>query len=600
MQKQIVHIVLLLLVGSVVYSNSINVPFILDDHYSIDYYGKKDLAAHVLHGSSRRVADITFALNYRLHGLHVSGYHIANLAIHISSAILLYFIIVSAMSALRVSFSGKGRTAEAAGSLEAFIPLAAALLFVSHPIQTQAVTYIIQRYTSLATFFYLLSALAFLRARLAVEVGAPRWKPWFLMSGTVVAGLLAVGSKQIAVTLPLMLFCLEIFLFRGRLINRRFYMIVGGVAVIVLALVLFKWHGSSLDDFLYDLRHATAENLHASRTTYFLTQTRVVATYLGLLCLPLGQSLVHDSPIYKSIFAVPVMASLALHLFLLATAAILFRMSGRNLQSGELLRGVFQRLASLGIIWFYIAMSIESSIFPIIDIIFEHRIYLPSVGFFMTITACAALFFQGRRNGVKEVSLLLAVVCISLGGMTIARNRVWNDALTLWQDAASKAPNKWLAQANLANQYLARNMPLKALPLFIRAIELNPGLFHLTKVNIGDTLKALNIFESRFTTGVEYISPGGPFGSGTLDYRNLARWEGVISNNLGLSYEYLQQTDKAMNAYKFAVTINPVYDLAWYNLALLAARLGDAGLADEAAGKLKAINPALAGHLPRR
>ena len=594
------HLVLILLVGSAVYYNSFTVPFILDDHYSIDYYGKKDLVEHMLHGSSRRVADITFALNYRIHGLHVSGYHIANLAIHISSAILLYFVMVSAISALRVSFSVKGRTSEDAGLLEAIIPLAAALLFVSHPIQTQAVTYIIQRYTSLATFFYLLSALAFLRARLAVEQGAPSWKPWLLMGGTVVGGLLAIGSKQIAVTLPLMLFCLEIFLFRGRLINRRFYMTLGGVAVIVLAIVLFKWHGSSLDDFLFDLRHATAENLYASRTTYFLTQTRVVATYLGLLCLPIGQSLVHDSPVYKSIFAVPVIASLALHFFLMATAAILFRMSGRNLLTGELLRGVFQRLASLGIIWFYVAMAIESSIFPIIDMIFEHRIYLPSVGFFMTMASFAALVFQERRNGVKELSIMLAVVCIILGGMTIARNRVWNDALTLWQDAASKAPNKWLAQANLANQYLSRNMPLKALPLFIRAIELNPGLFHLTKVNIGETLKALNIFESRFTTGMEYISPGGPFGSGTLDYRNIAKWEGVISNNLGLSYEFLQQPEKAMNSYKLAVTINPEYDLAWYNMALLASRLGDTSLADEATGKLRVINPALAGHLPSR
>ena len=318
---------------------------------------------------------------------------------------------------------------------------------------------------------------------------------------------------------------------------------------------------------------------------------RVVVTYLRLLCLPYGQNLVHDFPLYTSLFSVPVMASLALHVILVTTALILFRMSGKSLLSDEWIRGIFQRLASLGIIWFYCAMTVESSVIPIIDVIFEHRIYLPSAGFFMTITALTALAVQGRRTGTKAAWTMLVAICLLLGSMTIARNQVWRDSLAFWQDAVSKSPNHSLALSNLAGEYMDRKMPEKALPLFVRNMELNPYLY-VTKVNVGEALKALNLFESRFTTGRELILPGGgAFGSGAPDFRKMSKWNSVTNNNMGLAYEYLNEPDKAMKAYRVAVTANPEYDLAWYNLALLAARLGDRKLVDEAIKHLQVLNP---------
>lgn len=600
-QKRIVHVVLLLLIGTAVYANSLNVPFVLDDHYSIEFLGKKNLLEHLLHGSLRRVADLTLTLNYRVHGLQVAGYHLTNLAIHLTTSILLYFIMVSTLSALRVSFAAQENVLEDAGKewrpVEQWLPFAVALLFVSHPVQTQAVTYIIQRYTTLATLFYLLSTLFFIRARLALEKSGPCLKSWLLGGSALVAGLLAVGSKQIAVTLPFMLLLLELFLFRGRLINRRFFGLCGAFFIIIVAAVLYAWHGSSLDDFLFDLRHATSEDLFTTRTTYFLTQTRVVVTYLRLLCLPYGQNLVHDSPLYTTLFSAPVAASLALHIFLLATAAVLFRWSGQNLLAGDRFRGVFQRLASLGIFWFYGAMAVESSVLPIRDVIFEHRIYLPSVGFFMTVASVAALAVQGRRPGMKAAWSLLVAVCIILGSLTIARNQVWNDSLSLWEDAARKSPNKWLALSNLAGQYMDKKMPEKALPLYVRAIELNPNLFIISKVCLGDALKALNLYGSRFTTGQEYILPGGVLGSGNLDYKNLSKWDSLISNNMGLAYEYLKEPEKAKKAYRVAVSLNPAYDLAWFNLSLLAYRLGDKREAEAALWQLQMLNQSMARDL---
>lgn len=590
----LLHIVMILIVGVAIYANSFTVPFILDDYYSLDFYGKKELLEHILHGGSRRVADFTFALNYRIHGLRVAGYHFTNLVIHLSSSLLLYFIMASILSAFRVSFSANQCTSEKSTLLVRFLPLAVALLFVVHPIQTQAVTYIIQRYTSLATFFYLLAIISFLRARLTLECSGFSCKTVILSLGTISAWLFALGCKQIAVTLPCMLLLLEIFLFRGRLINRRFYVACGVFVIITISIVLYKYQGNSLNDFLFDLHHATAEDQRTPRTTYFLTQTRVVATYLGLLCLPIDQSLVHDSPIYKSIFSVPVLLSLALHILLFATATILFITSRQKFLDGAWLFGVLQRLVSMGIIWFYIGMALESSIFPIIDVMFEHRIYLPSVGFFMAVTSLSVLIFQGRQHSAKILWGSLSVVCLLYGSMTISRNKIWNNPLALWQEAVYTSPNKWLAQANLANEYMARKMPEKAIPIYIRTMELNPALFFMTKVNLGEALRDINVFGSRFTTGREYILPGGILGSGQLDYKNLSKWESVIGNNMGLAYEYLKEPEKALRAYRLSVTLNPEYDLGWYNLALISAQLGNKGQVDEAVRKLNILNPALA------
>ena len=337
------HIVVIILAGVAVYANTLHVPFVLDDSY-ITQLGPKSFLEILLHGGSRRIADLTFALNLHVHGVRETGYHLVNIAIHLSTSVLIYCVIDSALEALYGSFSAQPDSERDSAFSERCISLAVALLFVLHPIQTQAVTYIIQRYTSLATFFYLGSIWFFLRWRLVYAKNGTCCLPWFLLCLSLAAGILAMGSKQIAATLPLMLFFLELFLFRGRMIHRTFFIICGVLSIFVVVAVLIQWHGSSLHDFIYDLDYATSEDHTASRMTYFLTQTRVVATYLGLLCWPLNQNLMLVSPKYATLFSVPVIASLALHLFLISMAAFLFRFSRRLLLSHEVQQGILFRL----------------------------------------------------------------------------------------------------------------------------------------------------------------------------------------------------------------------------------------------------------------
>jgi len=581
-----IHIILISLAVVCVYANSFDVQFVMDDE-AIFSIGPRQLLEILFRGGPRRVTDFTFAINYLLHGPHVFGYHLVNLAVHLSASLTLYFFVASAISALRLSFPSNTDNDGAFLFFERFIPFSTALLFAVHPVQTQAVTYIIQRYTSMATLFYLLSALLYIKARIALETTSPPSRPLLLGTAAALSALMAFGSKQIAFTLPLMLFTLEIFLFKGRLITRRFSLILG---LAILALALLNWHESSPRDILFDLLHETAENRYTSRTTYFLTQTRVIMTYLRLLCLPINQSLFYDYQMYTSQFSLPVVASVSAHILIISLMTILFRRSGQSLIAGDHVHGAFPRVAALGIAWFYIAMAVESSIFPITDIINEHRIYLPSAGFFLTTSAGIAAAVNGRRAGIKTAWSLLMIVTIILGGMTIARNRVWGDTLRLWQDTVDKAPNQYLALSNLGIEYLDRGKPDKAIRLFVRAIELRPDLDFKIKIYLGEALQETHLIdESRFTTGKEYLRING----GSTSYKSTS----VMFNNLGLAYEYLGQPENAITSYTKSLRINPAYDLAWYNLGLLSAVHGSRDKASSALSRLNQLNPSLAAKL---
>jgi tetratricopeptide (TPR) repeat protein len=154
-----------------------------------------------------------------------------------------------------------------------------------------------------------------------------------------------------------------------------------------------------------------------------------------------------------------------------------------------------------------------------------------------------------------------------------------------------------LVQANLAAEYLKIGQADKALPLFLKAIELSPNLDFRVKTGLGGAMQALNLYPGRYTTGHEYILPGGTFNSGALNFGNFNQWEAVICNNKALVYEYYGNDSKAWDAYQNAIWIYPSYDLAWYNFGLLAARLQQWEKTREAIDHLKKLNPGMAKSL---
>ncbi|MBI5408914.1 MAG: hypothetical protein HZA14_06075, partial [Nitrospirae bacterium] len=153
-----VHFLLIITLGLLAYSNTFNVPFQWDEY---DYITQNPIvkdASYFIHPSkaqglrqydsliNRFIGYLTFALNYKIHGLSVTGYHIVNIAIHLINAFLVYFLVI-------LTFKTPNLKESSLKEKSPYIALFSALIFVSHPVQTEAVTYIFQRLASLTALF---------------------------------------------------------------------------------------------------------------------------------------------------------------------------------------------------------------------------------------------------------------------------------------------------------------------------------------------------------------------------------------------------------------------------------------------------------------
>jgi hypothetical protein len=198
-----------------------------------------------------------------------------------------------------------------------FIALSAGLIFVSHPIQTQAVTYISQRFTSLATLFYLLSLIFFIKARQVNKQGKSFISPLHLAYWCFAffSGFLAMHTKEIAFTLPVVMILYEFFFIDDSLKSWKkriiyFLPFVITLTIILIGLIqLVKGGEKPIGDIIGEMRDKFQETSQISRRDYFFTQFNVIVTYIRLLFFPMNQILDYDFPIAKSLFQLPALFS---------------------------------------------------------------------------------------------------------------------------------------------------------------------------------------------------------------------------------------------------------------------------------------------------
>jgi protein O-mannosyl-transferase len=254
------------------------------------------------------------------------------------------------------------------------------------------------------------------------------------------AVVLAMESKEIAFTLPVIIVLVELLFYRGGAATRIMVLapFLLPMAIIPLKLVQMAAVGrpAATDGFSFAPMHM-ANSSGISMADYLLSQFAVVVTYLRLLLLPVGQNFDHDFPIRTEFWTAGVLLPLSVLLAVFAAGIWLLLRSRKNRA---------YRIIAFGIFWFFITLSVESSIIPIEDLIFEHRTYLPSAGFFLAITAGGAILLQrmaGRTVAVSHAAVVLPLsVILLLSALTVARNRLWQDEVAFWKDAAGKSPGK--------------------------------------------------------------------------------------------------------------------------------------------------------------
>lgn len=375
----ILSLLAIIILGTIIYSNTFDASWHFDDHTAIvENYGIRDLKGIALGiGASRWIGFTTFALNYHFGKLDVFGYHLVNIGIHLLSAILVYFL---ALLTLKTPYLKETSISRHAASLA----LASGLIFVAHPIQTQAVTYIVQRFTSLATLFYLLSLILFIKARLQNLGGKRFYSPSHLgcYLGSLLAAFLSMKTKEITITLPAIILLYEFCFFSPSL--RALVRKLPYLTPLLLTFFIIPFSRSGIGILGVSggtfigiaeigdvIGSATQETTAISRTDYLLTQFNVIVTYIRLMFFPVNQNLDYDYPISHTLFEFPTFFSFLLLVSIVIFGVWMFKKS---------------RLISFGIFWFFITLSVESSIIPIRDVIFEHRVYLPSVGFVLFLT----------------------------------------------------------------------------------------------------------------------------------------------------------------------------------------------------------------------
>ncbi|MFH0997702.1 MAG: hypothetical protein V1844_19735 [Pseudomonadota bacterium] len=501
---------IILFICIIPYSNSFNSAWHLDDfpnivknpavHISNLTLGSLFRASNLFQGKDsvstgktfRPVAFFSFAINWYVGKDRVFGYHVVNLLIHIFCVGFLYRFLQSLLKSPNLAGHYEGD--------EKNIALLGAILWAIHPIQTQAITYVVQRMALLSALFYLMAMLCYVQARINTVRIITRL---CLYSAGVFCLVLAMGSKENAVLLPLSLGLIEIIFFQNLSLKDhrkkclRFVIIAILLTLVLCVLLAYNTRVDAPDyiDGIWAKRPFTM-------TERLLTEPRVIIRYMTQIFYPiLSQfSIEHSISISTSLFK-PI-TTLSSILFLMGIVALALFLTRKA------------PILSFGILFYFLNHVIESSIIPL-ELIFEHRNYLPSMFIFFPIATATIMGLRHYRRAHRNVMLLICYSLIVfliflLGITTYQRNYVWASEKTLWEDALVKSPDSARPYGGLALHYDMMGQYNKALGLYEASLSkqwtnrLSPS-FTLANMagiyaNIQDYEKSLALYDQSILT----------------------------------------------------------------------------------------------------
>ena len=503
----------------------------------------------------RPVRTFTYALNFALGGVNPFGYHLLNLILHALNSILTFLLLRSLLGRLDAPFLG-------------------AMLFAVHPVQTASVAYVSGRKDLLATFFLLVASLLYVQWR--------RRGGWQRVLLTALALLLAVLSKEVAVVFPALFVLIDLCGTRKRLQSGggkgvtavlrksgRLYAVLGAVAIAAAYYAVVWTEASRMDGYW-----------GGSLTAQWATSFKLFVHYLGLALVP--YRLLAD---YTGVFPISTgFTEPATVVCVLISAAYL-----------GLALWLFRRrpLVALGMGWFLVALLPVLQIVGFHEIAADHFLYLPMVGAAMVFGHLGARAAASPKASVLARAFLLLVFVLG-SILTVSRNRVWANQLTLWEDTYEKASNSYRANANLGQLYWTRferdpnrnpRLRERAIRLLERAGELDPT----------DSLPLSNLGAIYREWGWDEYNKGNQDVSEELEQRALGYLSGAVSldpedvwaySNLGDVRKDLgmiwarrrnnvqaeTQRQLAVEAYQKAISLgspNPRFPLIYFKLAMV-------------------------------
>jgi len=511
---------LLFLLIFLIYSNTFHASWHLDDYHNIidnphlhishlqpgslvqTFFASHDDGLYQGNKIYRPIPCLTFAINWYFGKDNVVGYHIVNITIHFLAAFILFLTILNLFKSPRL----KAKYQQS----EYFIAVLSATLWAINPIQIQAVTYIVQRMASLAAMFYILGIYFYVKGR----VNNSRRNQVFLYSGCLLSFVFALGCKENGAMLPVALFLVEIAFFQdiGLPKTRRIFLgAAAGIGLLVILLgILFFMKGDPLS-FLKGYEKRTFTLLER-----LITEPRILIFYLTQIFYPVPNrlSVVHNVTISTSLLEPWTTIPAILTVFLLIGIGV-----------SQLRK---RPIVAFAILFFFLNHIIESTILPL-ELVFEHRNYLPSFFLFFPVSAglkwLIDYYYEHKRSMYLIVGSFITILVIGLGSGTYIRNLAWGTEKTLWEDAIPKASGKARPLHNLAWGH---------------------------HVRIGHFDKALQLFEKALL----------------LTDPKQRKHQAAIYHNVGNIYYEKHEFEKAAELYKKAVHICPKYNISQYNMIL--------------------------------
>jgi tetratricopeptide (TPR) repeat protein len=545
--------------GLLAYIGTVDAPFIYDDYNAIvenPHVRSLWPLSQALSApdestvAGRPVAALSFALNYAVSGLAPWSYHLVNILIHLLCGLTLYGIARRTVATPRLAPLG-------AVPAEGWA-FAVALVWLLHPLHTEVVTYVSTRTEALVGLFYLASLYAVIRGS-GDERHARRW-----YAAAVAASALAMGSKEVAVTLPLVVLLYDgIFLsdsFAAALARRRgLYAGLAATWLILIALVAASPRGETVGLQFADL----------TPLDYARTQVAVIWHYLRLAVWPHPLVLDYfDWPVARSFSAGVWLGLLPLLALVLGSLLLIVRRSWLGFLGG----------------WFFAILAPSSSVVPIAsELAAERRMYLPLAA--VVALALVGLLLAATRaagnRGATVFAAATAAAALALGALTVDRNRDYVDEINIWQDTVLKRPSNVRALQNLGAALAHHGRPQEAVPFLERALAIDPYAEYALE-NLG----LIRLEEGRSSEAVALLA------------RRLERRpdDGISHLNLAKALLATGDSARALAALEEAVRLLPDNGLAHARLGLVLAdqgRLGEAAASTERAVELDRDNPSV-------
>ncbi len=570
-------VIVILLAGAAAYSNSLQGAFVFDDPFSIadnksirSLRRPDEVLLPVVELDYYRPAlNLSLAVCYSIGGLHVLPYHVLNLGIHLAASLALFGLVRRTLLFSPCGhYLGKASTA---------LALVAALLWMLHPLQTESVTYVVQRCEAMFGLFSLLSLYCVVR-------GATSPRAWRWYGGAVAACAVGMGSKEAMAMTPLLVLLYD-RIFLASSLREAFRKRWGLYAALALTwCILVPMLLAS------DLSRSRRAADPVTIWEYARTQPGVIVHYLRLSIWPDALCLDYQWPVAQSVRAI-VLPAVLLGVVLLAVLWALWRRPKWGFLGAS----------------FFLTLAPSSSVIPIPDLAFEHRMYLPlaplAVGAVLGAYVAGRKLISGRPSLQPAASLasvcLIAGIAGLLGILTYLRSDDYGSELRIWQDTVAKAPHNYRAHNNLGRALAHEDRSAEAIVHYQRALEINPD-YTETNFNFGLLLVQLGRFgeavprlqqvlkirphdiEAHLNLGVA-LAHQGQDDAAIGHYRKVLEIDprfAPVHNNLGNILLRLGRFDQAAVHYQAAVDIDPSDAEYQHNLGVCVQELGKRQKAD--------------------